>query len=221
MSPNDAVATNAWGENGPAKNPQDFNRYSYGLNNPLKNTDPTGHWAAFIGFSVNRTYFGWTGVTSVGVSFDSERNVALTLAGGAGGSTGAFGLTGGVTAGYSPDAPNIDAVGGWSTVVGGSAGEGTNIGTDLAFSKVSPTSTGHYTQAFTTVGTGIEVTPPGLPGEGHAMGVYTAYGPRMKVPTGQDIADGIKRATLGKACVDPRCSTVDIRRYFPKTGAPE
>ena len=25
-------------------NPQDLNRYTYGLNNPLKYTDPTGHW---------------------------------------------------------------------------------------------------------------------------------------------------------------------------------
>ena len=26
-----------------APNPQQLNRYSYGLNNPVKNTDPTGH----------------------------------------------------------------------------------------------------------------------------------------------------------------------------------
>ena len=44
--PSDAVASGAWGTsgNGPA-NPQELNRYSYALNNPLKYTDPTGHCA--------------------------------------------------------------------------------------------------------------------------------------------------------------------------------
>jgi pyocin large subunit-like protein len=28
-----------------SKNPQQFNRYAYGLNNPVKYTDPSGHWA--------------------------------------------------------------------------------------------------------------------------------------------------------------------------------
>jgi hypothetical protein len=45
VAPHDAVATSAWSkvkEGGPA-NPQDLNRYSYGLNNPIRNTDATGH----------------------------------------------------------------------------------------------------------------------------------------------------------------------------------
>lgn len=44
VAPNDAVAARSWvaGGAGPA-NPQDLNRYSYGLNNPVRNTDPTGH----------------------------------------------------------------------------------------------------------------------------------------------------------------------------------
>jgi RHS repeat-associated protein len=44
-APHDPVATAAWGkakEGGPA-NPQDLNRYTYVLNNPVRHTDPTGH----------------------------------------------------------------------------------------------------------------------------------------------------------------------------------
>ena len=43
VAPNDAVAQGLWGQQGAAANPQELNRYSYGLNNPVKYTDPTGH----------------------------------------------------------------------------------------------------------------------------------------------------------------------------------
>lgn len=49
--PGDSVASKAWSTSGsgPA-NPQDLNRYSYGLNNPVRNTDPSGHciWDACL-----------------------------------------------------------------------------------------------------------------------------------------------------------------------------
>jgi RHS repeat-associated protein len=45
LSPHDAVATAAWGTaGGGPRDPQQLNRYSYALNNPVRNTDPTGHF---------------------------------------------------------------------------------------------------------------------------------------------------------------------------------
>jgi hypothetical protein len=43
MSPSDAVATKVWSTSGAAGNPQELNRYSYALNNPMRYTDPSGH----------------------------------------------------------------------------------------------------------------------------------------------------------------------------------
>jgi hypothetical protein len=44
MAPHDATAAVAWtAGGGGAANPQELNRYAYGLNNPVKYTDPTGH----------------------------------------------------------------------------------------------------------------------------------------------------------------------------------
>jgi hypothetical protein len=59
--PSDGTATPMWGNGGKAngsQNPQELNRYSYVNNNPLKYTDPTGHWvwiaaAAGVGAVVN------------------------------------------------------------------------------------------------------------------------------------------------------------------------
>ena len=47
------MAQGAWGTsgNGPT-NPQELNRYSYGLNNPIRNTDPTGHCAEVVSCTI-------------------------------------------------------------------------------------------------------------------------------------------------------------------------
>jgi len=44
VSPHDAMAAGAWGKPGGGPgNPQQLNRYSYVLNNPITGTDPSGH----------------------------------------------------------------------------------------------------------------------------------------------------------------------------------
>jgi hypothetical protein len=59
VAPSDAVAASSWvsGGGGPA-NPQDLNRYAYGLNNPVRNTDPTGHCIGWVWGASDCTFAG-------------------------------------------------------------------------------------------------------------------------------------------------------------------
>ena len=76
----DAVERSAWASGGSEPvNPQDLNRYSYTLNNPLNATDPTEHWT--FGISIDGSYdvMGTTFGGSLGLNFDGEGNVSLTI----------------------------------------------------------------------------------------------------------------------------------------------
>jgi hypothetical protein len=70
------VAAGAWSQRsgGPA-NPQQLNRYSYVLNNPVNGTDPSGHWTINLGLTLKFGIIGGASV-SVGVTFDGHGNVA-------------------------------------------------------------------------------------------------------------------------------------------------
>jgi len=94
VSPSDAVAAGAWGQRsgGPA-DPQQLNRYSYVLNNPIKNTDPSGHWVFSIGIQVaggagvgGSTTVGWFIDTQGNSGFFTTPSFGNTLGGGAGAS---------------------------------------------------------------------------------------------------------------------------------------
>jgi len=74
------------------QNPQSLNRYSYVLNNPVRNTDPSGHWVFTIGFSIRIAGY---------VSFSYSAGVVLASDGSSGiyeskGHGPAFGAGGGI-----------------------------------------------------------------------------------------------------------------------------
>jgi hypothetical protein len=154
-------------------NPQLLNRYSYTTNNPLRYTDPTGHWVASVSFGGTYSWLGWTGAGSVGVTFDGNWNVALGVTVGGGGSTPGAGGAVGTTAGVSLDAPDIYAFEGAGSQYGGSGGIGVVLGGDVSVSKNS--SGGYYKMGSITLAAGTKFTAPGIPAEGHALVTGTKY----------------------------------------------
>lgn len=63
-------ARSPWGPT----NPQALNRYSYVQNNPLKYTDPTGHWTFSIGITIGGGGF-LGGSYSGGIIFDGQKGL--------------------------------------------------------------------------------------------------------------------------------------------------
>jgi hypothetical protein len=88
------VAAGAWSQRGAAANPQQLNRYSYVLNNPVRNVDPSGHWVFSIGIQVaggagvgGSATVGWFIDTQGNSGFFATPSVGNTLGGGAAVST--------------------------------------------------------------------------------------------------------------------------------------
>jgi RHS repeat-associated protein len=79
---------------GPA-NPQSLNRYSYTQNNPLRWTDPSGHWTISINFG-GELFAGAGGRGQISIVIDGTGEIAGTLSGGGTGHVnigGSFGPT--------------------------------------------------------------------------------------------------------------------------------
>jgi len=170
----DAVERSAWASGGSEPvNPQDLNRYSYTLNNPLNATDPTEHWT--FGISIDGSYdvMGTTFGGSLGLNFDGEGNVSLTISVASGASSSSVGGYMGASLQLSLNNPNIDALEGLSTVVGASGGGGLIAGGDIAFAKDTNTG-GQYQTGSVSGGIGFKPTLPAIPGEFHLKEAMTA-----------------------------------------------
>ena len=112
---------------GPA-NPQALNRYSYVRNNPVRWTDPTGHWT----FSFNIGLEGFQGVGirgSISIVIDTEGMIAGTSSvGGTGHANIGFNAGPSVTV---TNAPTVDDLAGKSIAGGANGGEVLGVNVEL------------------------------------------------------------------------------------------
>ncbi len=222
VAPNDAMALAAWGKPGAAANPQQLNRYSYVLNNPLKGVDPTGHdvWQISFGFTVTAGPVSYS--ASGGIAWDSSGNVAVVSSHDSapigGGATIAPGIAGGSAAG-----PNVSLSYNSAATIDGVAGRGLNIGGSLRAgtegigASYTP-SVDSNTGAPSTTGVTVHYAPGGGI-EGHASHTYTTIHGQVNVP--EMIAGAgstLRRLTFGGMCKDSGCNEVDVRRG--RSGAP-
>jgi len=138
-------------------NPQYLNRYSYVQNNPVRYTDPTGHWTFGFGFGFTiGAGAGFSG--SIMVVFDWHGNGGFAVSGGGGGYAGIGGSGGIIVQGTNAD--NIDDLNGAVAQTGGSGGPpGVSVGAELVTQKSKD---GPVTGLNINVGPGIQgngVTP--------------------------------------------------------------
>ena len=118
VAPLDALAQAAWQSSGSgAANPQDLNRYSYALNNPLRYTDPTGHWVVTVAYG-GRIALGFGSVSgSAGLAIDGQSGATGFSTGGLGVAYG-VGVGFGVTISIYPDFERVAQLEGLGTQVG-------------------------------------------------------------------------------------------------------
>ncbi|MBK9943309.1 MAG: RHS repeat-associated core domain-containing protein [Kouleothrix sp.] len=151
------------------QNPQALNRYSYTQNNPLRWIDSTGHWTASVCLCFSGDVVFGGGSVGFELSFDGEGNIGVGYSWDTVATTAAAGAGVSLDIGYSPDEPEIGAMG-TSIVTGGSVDVGVAIGADYEKYKASETTA--YNKVSLSVGVGIKASffpglPVPIPAEGH------------------------------------------------------
>jgi hypothetical protein len=217
------VAAGAWGQrSGGPTNPQQLNRYSYVLNNPVRNVDPTGHdvWQIGFGYTVTAGPFSYSG--GVSIAADSSGNIAVLSTHDSApigeGSGIAPGFAGGNAAGPNisfsyNSAPTIDGVAGRGLDIGGSA----RAGIDGIGISATP-SVSSETGKPSTIGVTVHYALGGG-FEGHGSHTYTTIHSRVNVPEmAAETGSFLRHTIFGGMCKDQNCNEVDFTRG--KSGAP-
>jgi RHS repeat-associated protein len=110
--------------------PQNFNRFTYVRNNPLRYVDPTGYWT--FGLFLGGMGFALIGLRGdVGIVVDDKLNIGLLVGVGGGGYAGA-GASGGLGIQIT-SAPTIQDLKGWSVQLGLGVGAGPGATGEIQF----------------------------------------------------------------------------------------
>jgi hypothetical protein len=225
----------AWAKSkeGGTANPQELNRYAYGLNNPLKYTDPTGHdvWSITFGYSVafslgpSRLYISG----SIGLAGDTDGNIATigtytssplpdTVPGFGGSATP---VPGGAVGQALGEASGFNVSGSWNSAatIDGITGKGADVGFNARAGThgigVSATPSLDQNNLPTTRGVTISYAPGGG-FEAHAAHTNTVIFARENIPSlpGR-VMGSINRTLLPRACANSSCRQLDFRKLLP------
>ncbi|NOK78452.1 MAG: hypothetical protein GFH24_608350n110 [Chloroflexi bacterium AL-N5] len=189
-------------------NPQDLNRYSYARNNPVRYTDPSGHWTVSIG--LGGSVFAAMGIRGgVSVAIDQEWNIAFLVDVGGGAYT-AGGGSAGLNVSWT-NAPNVDKLAGPSVQVGGQIGQFAQVNAEAELFRDSVTGQRYY---GVNAGGGVTLEAP-FPGELHGTATHTWLRGKIN-PVQEHLIPATKKVTQSYQ----RFQGSHVRRFRPTPAHP-